>query len=278
MLVMAAEREVEWRVIEELLEAKFGWGFDDTRRPILEARLERRVEALGLLGAMDYYHYLRFHPSRDEEAEQIKTLVTNNETYFFRADYQRKILTGQLVSQLAPGLDRPLRVLSAGCSSGEEAYSLAIGLQEVEHRLPHGFEVDGFDLSPSRIEQGRRAVYHASSLRACDDMARRGYFMPNDDDTYQLRSEYRRGVSLFEGNLVGRVPPTPHRYDVAFCRNVLIYLSELGVNRALATLANCVRPGGYLFVGHAESLLGKKVPFEPTTFEDAIAYRRSEGT
>jgi chemotaxis methyl-accepting protein methylase len=166
-------------------------------------------------------------------------------------------------------------VLSAGCSSGEEAYSLGIALQDVEHLLPHGFEVDGFDLSPARIEQGRRAVYPEASLRACDEALRQRYFAPCEGG-YELRARYRKGVRLFEGNLVSTAALHGQRYDVAFCRNVLIYLSEEGVTRATQNLAHCLRPGGYLLLGHAESLLGRLGPFAPESCASAVLYRRGQ--
>jgi chemotaxis protein methyltransferase CheR len=266
---------VQWRLIEQLLEDRFGWGFDDVRRPILAGRLEQRVASLGLYDATDYYHYLRFHPDREEESAEIKKLVTNNETYFFRADYQLSALTQGIVPALAKTLERPLRVLSAGCSSGEEAYSLGIVLQDVESLLPHGFEVDGFDLSPARIAQGRRAVYADSSLRACDEATRQRFFAPSADG-HELRARYRKGVRLFEGNLVGTLPLLSQSYDVVFCRNVLIYLSDEGVTRAIQSLAQCLRPGGYLFLGHAESLLGRAGSFAPETCASAVLYRRGE--
>jgi chemotaxis protein methyltransferase CheR len=268
---------VAWRLLEELLDARFGLSFDDMRRQFAEARLRRRVEVLSLSTLLDYYHYLRFHPARDEEAEELKKLVTNNESYFFRGEYQLKALTDVVVPALTRPLERPLRALSAGCSAGEEAYSIAIVLSRLgERSLPHGYQVDGFDLSPVRIEQGRRAVYPETSLRACDEMQRAELFGALPNATFELRAAHRKAVRLFEGNLVAEAPATPFLYDVIFCRNVLIYFSALGFERALGGLARLLHPGGYLFIGHSESLLGRTALFRPETLGEAIAYRLVE--
>jgi chemotaxis protein methyltransferase CheR len=267
---------IAWRLIEELLETRFGLFFDDTRRPLLLGKLKARVDSLGLTEALDYYHYLRFHPSRNDEADQLKSAITNNETYFFRARHQLDALRDHIVPKVARTLTRPLRVLSAGCSSGEEAYSLAIQLSEVNMQLPHGFQVDGFDLSPTRVDQGQRARYAEQSLRGVGELVRESYFCPAQDGTYELREPFRRNVRIFQGNLVSDTPPSPFRYDVVYCRNVLIYLSSAGVARALQTLVNSTRLGGYLFVGHAESLLGRGTPFMPEMMGETVAYCRGE--
>jgi chemotaxis methyl-accepting protein methylase len=140
--------------------------------------------------------------------------------------------------------------------------------------LPRGYEIYGFDLNGERIAQAQRAVYGENSLRGVEEEQKRDHFARTSDQLYELKPAYRRHVKFAEGNLVGDAPFQEHTFDVVFCRNVLLYLSPGGVDRALNTIARAMRPEGYLFVGHAESLLGRHGQFDPDTLGDSVVYRR----
>ena len=200
---MSRFEAAEWKLLTDLIQDRFGLTFDGIRCEILESRLQPRLRELHLQSLRDYYQFLRFHPEREAEFVRLTPLITNNETYFFREAHHFDLLVRQIVPELRPALrSRPLRLLSAACSSGEEAYSMVIALQNAGLELAGvRWEIDACDLNPERIAQAREASYDAGSLRACDDETRRRYFR-EVGGKYELRERYRKGVRFFEANLL----------------------------------------------------------------------------
>jgi chemotaxis protein methyltransferase CheR len=272
---MSAVEEADWKLLTDLIQTRFGLLFDGVRREILDSRLRPRLRELRLESLREYYLYLRFHPDREAEINRLASLITNNETYFFRETHQFDILIRHVLPPLKPALKaRPLKILCAGCSSGEEAYSLVIALQSAGLAMSGiTWEIDAHDVDPERIARGRQALYGPSSLRACDPESRRRYFTPLAG-RYQLKDRYREGVRFFETNLVA-----PDRmlsrgeFDVVLCRNMLIYFGEPAFGNLIDLFARSLRPGGYLLLGHSESLLDRASPFIPVVLEGAVVYR-----
>jgi chemotaxis protein methyltransferase CheR len=276
---MSEFNEVEWKLLADLIQERFGLSFSGVRRDILESRLKPRLQELHLQTILEYYHYLRFHPDRELEFGTLARRITNNETYFFREPHHFDIITRQVIPPLAAELKRrPLRILSAGCSSGEEAYSLVISLQNAG--LEFGgvtWEIDACDLNPLRIGQAREGVYEPTSLRACDDDAKRRYF-DSRDGKYVLKPRHRTGVRFFESNLSSpQAGMGWGMYDVILCRNLLIYFSETSFNRLISVFARCLPPSGWLLLGHSESLIDRGTDFSPVCVEGAVVYRRGGG-
>jgi chemotaxis protein methyltransferase CheR len=271
---MSATDETAWKLLSELIETRFGLLFDGSRRDILDSRVRARMRELGVGSLNEYYQYLRFHPNREPELAQLASLITNNETYFFRETHQFDILIRHVIPPLKGCLkDRPLKILCAGCSSGEEAYSLVIALQNAGlEALGLTWEIDAHDLDPVQIAKGREAVYEGGSLRACDADARRRYFSPVGT-AYRLKDRHRQGVRFFETNLVN---PTrwlgPSVYDVVLCRNMLIYFTARAFIGVIDLFARSIRPGGYLMLGHSESLLDRNTPFAPVLLDGGVVY------
>jgi chemotaxis protein methyltransferase CheR len=272
---MNAADEAECKLLSDLVQEHFGLSFAGVRRDILASRVRPRLAALRLGNLLDYYHYLRSHPRRDTELDELVRHLTNNETYFFREPHHFEIVVRHVIPELAPALrSRPLRVLSAGCSSGEEPYTLAIALHDSGLELRGmRWEIDACDLNRDRLARAREAVYEGGSLRCCSEEALRRCF-EECDGRRVLRERYRRNVRFFEANLatattVGRPP-----YDVVFCRNLLIYFDDAGFDRAVGVLARVLAPGGYLFLGHSESLIDRSDEFAPVWLEGAMVYRK----
>jgi chemotaxis protein methyltransferase CheR len=273
---MSAVEDADWKLLSDLIQTQFGLLFDGGRRDILDTRLRSRLRDLGLGSLREYYLYLSFHPEREAELGRLVSLITNNETYFFRETQQFNILVRHVLPPLKPSLkERPLKVLSAGCSSGEEAYSLVIALQNAAFETA-GItgESDAHDVDSEQIAKGREAVYDQSSLRACDPEARRRYFT-SVDGRYRLKERHRQGVRFFETNLVA-----PKRilnrgvFDVVLCRNMLIYFTQSAFSSVIDLFAKSLRPGGYLMLGHSESLLDRNTPFVPVMVEGGVVYRK----
>lgn len=267
-----------WKLLTDLIAERFGLAFPGVRRDILHSRLQGRFAALHLDGALEYYHYLRFHPGRDAELSELTRRITNNESYFFREPQPYDIITAHLVPALATELGRrPLRILSAGCSSGEEPYSLVIALQNAGLELRgYSWEIDACDLNSARLGQAREGVYEPFSLRACDPEARRRYFEETADGRFVLRTRYRRGVRFLDGNLAVEDPRAVWgTYDAVLCRNLLIYFSEAAFHGLIGRFALALRPEGYLFLGHSESLVDKGTEFRPVSRNGTIVYQRA---
>jgi chemotaxis protein methyltransferase CheR len=266
----------EWKLLSDLFTAHFGLIFPPARRDMLEFRLRARVQALHLASFGEYYRYLARHPDRDAELRELPRVITNSETYFFREAHQFEILTDHVVPQLSRPPGRPLRVLSAGCSSGDEVYSIVISLQNagIGRLGTAAWKVDACDLNPVRVLQAQEGVYDAAALRACDEAMRKLYF-EEKDGRYVLRPRHREGARFFEANLIGAEPDLPNApYDVIFCRNVLIYFSDEAFDQAISRFNGWLMPGGYLFLGHAESLIGRRDDFRPVRTGSSIIYQK----
>lgn len=267
----------DWKLLTDLIQSHFGLSFEGIRREILQSRLGPRLRALHLDSLREYYLYLRFHPAREEELSRLASLITNNETYFFRETHQFDILIRHVLPSLKPNLrGRPLKILCAGCSSGEEAYSMVIAFQNAGLELAGiGWEIDAHDVDPERIARGREAAYDQNSLRACDPETRRRYFTVSGG-RYQLKERYRKGVRFFQTNLAAPNGALGWAvFDVILCRNMLIYFGEPAFGNLIDLFARSLRPGGYLLLGHSESLLDRKTSFVPELLEGAVVYRKT---
>jgi chemotaxis protein methyltransferase CheR len=274
---MTPPDEGECKLLSDVIQERFGLSFAGVRRDILLSRLRPRLTALRLPTLLDYYHFLRCHPDREAEFERLSCQLTNNETYFFREPHHFAIIATNVVAALGDTLrTRPLRVLSAGCSSGEEPYSLAIALHDAALGLRGiRWEIDACDLNRDRIARAREGVYEGGSLRACDAEAVRRHFESQNGGRHRLRDRYRKSVRFFEANLAtpgGMIGFPP--YDVVLCRNLLIYFDDAGFDRTIRLFARALAPGGWLFLGHSESLIDRSDEFVPTWLEGAMIYRK----
>ncbi|HTQ81518.1 MAG TPA: protein-glutamate O-methyltransferase CheR, partial [Thermoanaerobaculia bacterium] len=202
------------------------------------------------------------------------------ETFFFRETHQFEALLDSALEELKAGAAVPgsLRLLSAGCSSGEEPYTLGIFARQSFVRLAATTVViEAFDVDASRIEMARRAEYGRTSLRALTPEQIERYFtvVSTEPERWALKPAFRSGVRFAHGNILdyasfGYEPP----YDAVFCRNVLIYFTEPALHLAVHHFARVLRPGGLLFLGASESIIGLSDRFETVRLRDTIAYRK----
>lgn len=265
----------ELALLNELLVSKFGLYFPDHKREILQNRLAPRLRSNHVHSFLDYYLLLQYDFER--EVDPLVRAITNNESYFFREVTQFDALTGPVLDGLRRGgTAGKLRLLSAGCSSGEEPYTLGIYLRR--QTFPGSYTIDGVDIDSERLEMARRAIYRPTALRTLDREAIDRHFQPRDAESWELRTTYREGVSFRCGNLVDlpSLRAGDGTYDAIFCRNVLIYFSESALKQAIANFARLVRVGGLLFLGHSESIIGLTKKFTAERLGQCIAYRRTE--
>src|SRR4051812_6921304 len=277
-------------LLNELISERLGIEFPEHRKELLESRLRPRVESLRLPGYWEYYLHLR--ADTNGERHRLAEMVTNNETFFFRETRQLDCFLAEAVAELTPAGGTP-RVLCAGCSSGEEPYTLAILAGEHGEGGGRVLSVDAFDVDRRRVEAARRAEYGPGSLRLLTPGQVERYFEALDKDCngadagagddygerWSLREPFRRGVRFDWGNIVDLATfPAGAPYDAVFCRNVLIYFSPQTLRRAVRNFAEVLRPGGLLFLGASESIIGLSERFETVRLSGTIAYRRTGRT
>ncbi len=271
--------EEEFRLLRDFIHEQFGLYFDDSHRGSLRSRLTPRLALLGLASFEDYYRYLRFAPDRAEEQQRMVSHLTNNETYFFREQPQLNVFASHVLREIKERKSkqeaRSLNVVSAGCSTGEEPLSLAMILFD-SGQFFWGWDVrvTGLDVDGPALEKARRGLYHQNSLRAATPPLLERHFT-REEEGVRVREPIRRAVSFRSGNLLDEASYdglTP--LDVIFCRNVLIYFSDASVQRAVSLFHGLLAAGGYLFLGHAESLARVTSAFVPIRFQGAIIYQK----
>ena len=273
--------EEEFRLLRDFIHERFGIFFDDAQRASLRSRLVGRLSSLDLLSFEDYYHYLRFSPQRTEELARMASHLTNNETYFYREQAQLNVLSDQVLRRLREGkarsAERNIRILSAGCSTGEEVMTLAmIVFDSGQFFWNWDVQVTGLDVDSVALEKARRAVYFHNSFRAMSPALLEKHFVKRAGG-YEVKETIRKLVRLRQGNLL-----EPASYDglapvdVLLCRNVLIYFSDTTIGRAVRLFYDLLAPGGYLLLGHAESLSRITDMFTPIRFPGAMIYQKPE--
>src|SRR5271166_4339983 len=214
----------EFAALRNLIRERFGIYYDDAKRFLLLSRLKSRVAKRGFETYEGYLRFLLTDPQREEEFDELASVLTNNETYFFRERAQLRALAGPITDAiLADGRLPSIRIWSAACSSGEEPYSLAITLLEARRIPEASIHVAATDLSTTALERARTGYYRPSSFRATDPGTLGEHFTP-ENDGFRIDERLRRLVNFSRLNLVepGAVEGFG-KFDAIFCRNCLIY-------------------------------------------------------
>ncbi len=273
----------EFRLFREYVEATFGLVLDADKEFNLTSRIAERLKELGLSTFADYYARLKFAPHRDEERLTFISYLTNNETYFFREEPQLQVfvehvLQALMIEKKRKGVRR-IRILSAGCSTGEEVYTLAMLLFEAGLFVwEWEIQIIGIDIDHHAIATAQRGLYRDRAFRSTSDYFLEKYFIANAHG-YEVRESLRKITRFMHGNIldIGTAPDYRH-VDIIFCRNVLIYFSDETITHIVGGFAKILSPGGLLFLGHSESLLRLSTRFLPIRYPGAILYRLKDGT
>jgi chemotaxis protein methyltransferase CheR len=270
---------VQLDAFRDAVAARVGLQFDDSKLDLLADVAAQRLEALGAPPFEAYVARL----SGGSDPDEIRALaerLTVGETYFFRnrADLDAFVHTVLPARRAARAGERALRILSAGCSSGEEPYTLAMLLRGAPGLEGWDVRIHAVDVNPAAIARARAARYGEWSLRQTSPDARARFFQGGR--TLRVVEEVRRLVTFEERNLVDDDPRfwQAEAFDVVFCRNVLMYFSPEVVRRIVERLARALVPGGFLFLGHAETLRGVSTAFHLRHDHETFYYqRRGEG-
>ena len=254
-----------------LITQRLGIQMADAKRTMLQGRLGRRIRQLRLSGFEEYRRYLFHSPEGEEEFVHFADAVTTNKTDFFREPQHFDYLVKEALPALAGSGHSRLwvaKVWCAGCSSGEEAWTLAIVLSEYGRERP-GFEFSilATDVSSRVLACAREATYPRESLGDVPLALRKRYFLSSRDPSLKLVRmvpELRRKVTFERLNFMDRTYDVKTGLEAIFFRNVMIYFDKPTQEAVVNRMCRHLRPGGYLFLGHSESLAGLSVPLRPT--------------
>lgn len=268
---------------KSLITDRCGLYFRDYDLKNLETAILDRMKLLNIQSDAAYYNLLTFSAEKENEIRELLNLLTVNHTYFFRnepqfAALQRKILPEFLEKKMLSGQKPTLKIWSAGCSTGEEPYTIAMILKETIPDIENwDIQILATDASSLALEKARQGVYHAQSVRLVDPAYLQKYFKPKKVGTqtqYVLNDDIKRMVSLSFFNLMDEQYPTG--FDVIFCRNVVIYFDMETTIAVMRKLHSGLNPDGVLFIGYSESLQYISDAFAMQEWEEALYYTKTQ--
>jgi len=270
----------EFHLLRDCIYGHCGIFFDHNSKYILEKRLSHRLSDLNLMSFYDYYYYLKFNRNKEQEFMDIMDVLTTNETYFFRESFQLKAFSDEIIPELIKSKavrgNRSLRIWSAGCSTGEEPYTIAMLLSTIPELSGWKIEIIGTDISQKVLQQARRAVYGKSSFRATEESDLRQFFHPQDDG-YKVNDSIRELVTISHLNLFDTHRLTMlGKVDLVFCRNVIIYFDQVAKKRVIESFHTALYDGGFLLLGHSESLMNITTRFTLRHFKNDMIYQKPD--
>ncbi len=266
----------EFRRLCEFLYRRTGMMFKEDKRYYVERRIRQRISATGSASFTSYFARLR--SDFRSEVEKLVNAFTVNETFFYREDHQLRCLTTDLLARRIAAKRRgdPLLIWSVPCATGEEPYSIAIWLLEQWPEVDaYDIEIIGSDIDTRVLEAARQGVFGKRALMRLSPELIAKYFVQVDDFSWRIIPELQRSVRFSPANLMDSAEMRAHgRFDVIFCRNVLIYFDDTSRRIAAENLYENLVPGGYICLGHTESMSRISPLFVVCRFSDAIVYQR----
>jgi chemotaxis protein methyltransferase CheR len=265
-----------FRLLRDQIYKRSGMWFNDSSKYLLQKRLSPRAQELNFDSFQKYFYFLQYDPRSDAEFDQIFDLVTTNETYFFREPAQLQAFTEEIIPDvLSRKQIKKVRIWSAGCSSGEEPYSIAILLQEAGWYDQAAFEIFASDINQQVLAKARKGHYRENAFRATSPLLRERYFTREGDGSWKVRDEVRNRISFGRLNLYdeARVSLLGH-LDIVFCRNVIIYFDDASKRVVVKNFYNRLSEGGYLLLGHSESLISLSTQFKLRHLKNDMVYQR----
>ena len=265
-----------FRLLRDQIYRRSGIWFNDSSKYLLQKRLSPRARELNFDSFQKYFYFLQYDPRADAEFDQIFDLVTTNETYFFREPAQLQAFIEEIIPDvLSRKSVRKIRIWSAGCSSGEEPYSIAILLQEAGWYEHAAFEIFASDINQAVLSKARKGQYRENAFRATDAKLRERYFTREADNSWRVNDEVRNRISFGRLNLYdeARVSLLGH-LDVVFCRNVIIYFDDASKKVVVNNFYNRLIDGGYLLLGHSESLISLSTQFKLRHLKNDMVYQK----
>lgn len=268
--------EEEFRRLCEFLYRRTGMIFTETKRYYVERRMIERMQLVGAGSFASYFARLR--SDIGGEIEQFINTLTVNETYFYREDHQLRCMTADLLKERlkSKAANETIRIWSVPCSTGEEPYSIAIWLLENWPEVDrHDIEIVASDIDTRVLDAARDGYFGKRALMRLSPQLINRYFTDLGEEKWRILDDLRQSVRFTPANLVEPGGTRMHgRFDIVFCRNVLIYFDDVSRRTAAENLFENLAPGGFLCLGHSESMSRISPLFEVCRYSDAIVYQR----
>lgn len=268
--------EKEFRRLSQFITEHAGIKLPDVKKVMLQSRLQKRLRYLGMTNYKDYIEYVFSETGLQNEIIHMLDVVSTNKTDFFREpvhfEYMEKTVLPEYVDNYP--LHRQMKIWSAGCSSGEEVYTIAMTIHEFKEQYPElTYSILGTDISTDILQKAVQAVYKEEKVEMVPLQLKKKYLLRSKDRTkkkVKVVSELRKQAHFRRLNFMDTTYDVPDVYDVIFCRNVLIYFNRETQEKVIQRLCRKLKTGGYFFIGHSESIMGMDVPLkqiQPTIFK-----------
>ena len=271
----------EFRQLHDFIYEQCGIFIGENRKYLIENRLAARIKELNLTSYSEYYNYLRFDTNKRAELTRLFDAVTTNETSFYRNPPQLQIFQDVVLTNTLDSLrkinQKRLRIWSAGCSTGEEPYTLAIIIHELlkQEVLTWDIKITANDLSEAVLAAARRGVYSEYALRTTPKEIIAKHFT-QEDALYKINPKLKHLVSFGQINLNDKLQlARVERSHIVFCRNVIIYFDDDMKRRVISAFYDNLLPGGALLIGHSESLHNISRAFKLEQYKGTIVYRKT---
>ena len=262
----------ELQCVIDMIYSQCGISLNLTKKRMASARLSKRLRKLGHGSFSQYLDYVKTPEGQEQEMTSMIDVITTNTTQFFREDRHFSFLAHQALPKLlAPG-HRDLTIWSAGCSSGEEPYSIAMVLSDYFEREMGSYSIIATDISTRVLQKAQQGVYEKAAIDPVPYNLKHKYLMRgsgSQDGNYRVVPELRENISFRRVNLVDECLDLGRQVDIIFCRNVTIYFDNPTKTELFKHFYEHLVPGGYFFIGHSETLNGfnrQFIPVAPTIY------------
>lgn len=264
----------DFKTFSDYIYSEFGIKMPEIKRIMLQGRLLKRIRELKMSSYSEYKNYFFSPEGQKNELYNFLSVITTNKTDFFREPVHFDFLSKEILPQFVAKGGRMIKIWSAACSSGEELYTISVVLNEFIERNPQlSFSLLGTDISSNVLDKAMHGVYSEKSIESIPLTLKKKYFLKSKDRKkamVRVTPQLQKNISLKYLNLMDPVYDIIEKYDVIFCRNVLIYFDRDTQEKVINKLCRHLTDGGYLFIGHSESMANMTVPLtniQPTIFK-----------
>ncbi len=260
--------------LSNFIYSEYGIKMPPIKKVMLQSRLQKRLRDLNIVSFKDYVDFVFSKEGQDNEVIHMIDVVSTNKTDFFREPIHFDFLTNEGLPEMLQNQNHTLtKIWSAGCSSGEEPYTISIVMQEFKEKNP-GFDFSIFatDISSRILRSAVEAIYKENRVENLPLSIKRKYFLKSkdrDNPTVRVIPELRKKISFQRLNFMDNSYNVPDQYDIVFCRNVLIYFDRETQEKVISKLCSKLKVGGFFFLGHSESITNMQLPLKqikPTIF------------
>ena len=251
----------EFKKLSEFIEAEVGIKLPPVKRSLLESRLQKRLKSLGIADFKNYVDHVFHSTEGATEVIEMIDAITTNKTDFMREPAHFEYMVHEALPELVKTRSK-IELWSAACSSGQEPYNMAMFMEEfIQRSKPIEYHVVATDISKSSLQKAREAVYNMSDIEVVADAYKKKYFLRSKkagSNLVRIKPEIRNKVNFQGINLMKDHYGLKRKFDIVFCRNVLIYFNKENQTKVIQRIIDHMTDGAFLFLGHSESLAGMR--------------------